>query len=746
MDTKMPYGGAHAPAEKTAATLAPKADLSLASRVLGGRGRSTARLSGSRFDGHLDTRALGTSDESELSKKIVDTHESDQNALATKPVLHIIELIFHRATVDLPGFIQGSGALLEDTDEKAFYSAASLQDNVEIPARITSTISCEIFSKCSVGVDVHTITMDILRLIKHYSWDSKVVLALIPFAVSFGEFRLVVKHSTANPLAKGIALLKQLPEILEHMGDLKPKLNALFELIKEILDVTTKIVEFYELPRQEYYAADSPELNAAVSHIPTAVYWTIRSIVVSATQIYSLTGMGIEYLTEPWELSSLAYKLNNIKGHLMDLIERCLKFIQKRKDDEAYAAFIKIVESTHIDNSRPLRAFFYNKDQTALYDCYNKRRVSIEELRRKVVVLFITDLNPDVTRQAEYAIVQQMYAEKKQAVSRTESQYEVVWVPVEHVWSEDKLVQFDSLRNQMEWYSIHHPSVVDPVVIRYIRERWNFSKKPLLVVMDAQGNIVHRNAIHMMCIWGSQAYPFTTNRERLLWEANTWSMELLADHLHPNLNTWIQEGRHICLYGGEDLDWIRKFTRTAKDAAREAGVALELLYVGRSKPKERTTRTVLDTIQQENLSRALDLNLIWYFWVRMESMWHSKGQLVSSENVKNDPIMLGIIAMLSFGSSDQGWAVISRGFDHMVKGNGEHMFKGLNERTRWRPREQEIGFLPALDEYLRQLHVDAPHHCTSLILPATGAMPETVACSECGRLMERYTMFRCCLE
>ena len=141
--------------------------------------------------------------------------------------------------------------------------------------------------------------MDILRLIKHYSWDSKVVLALIPFAVSFGEFRLVVQHSTANPLAKGIALLKQLPEILEHMGALKPKLDALFELIKEILDVTTKIVEFYELPRQEYFTADSPELIAAVSHIPTAVYWTIRSIVVSATQIYSLTGMGIEYVIIP---------------------------------------------------------------------------------------------------------------------------------------------------------------------------------------------------------------------------------------------------------------------------------------------------------------------------------------------------------------------------------------------------------------------------------------------------------------
>lgn len=200
------------------------------------------------------------------------------------------------------------------------------------------------------------------------------------------------------------------------------------------------------------------------------------------------------------------------------------------------------------------------------------------------------------------------------------------------------------------------------------------------------------------------------------------------------------------MYGGEDIDWIRKFTRVAKDVAREANIALELLYVGRSKA-EKVARNIIDTINKEGLSRTLDLNYIWYFWVRMESMWHSKGQLItSSESVKNDPIMQGIIAMLSYGSSEQGWAVISRGYGEMVKGNGEHMFKGLSEHGRWVSREKEIGFVLALDEYLKQVHLAAPHHCTKLILPATGAMPETVSCSECGRLMEKYTMFRCCLD
>ena len=100
------------------------------------------------------------------------------------------------------------------------------------------------------------------------------------------------------------------------------------------------------------------------------------------------------------------------------------------------------------------------------------------------------------------------------------------------------------------------------------------------------------------------------------------------------------------MYGGEDIDWIRKFTRIAKDVARESGITLELIYAGKSKPKEKTTKHIIETIAQEKLSRYLDWNLIWYFWLRLESMWHSKGQLAirtehagPAEKHSDDPIM-----------------------------------------------------------------------------------------------------------
>lgn len=91
----------------------------------------------------------------------------------------------------------------------------------------------------------------------------------------------------------------------------------------------------------------------------------------------------------------------------------------------------------------------------------------------------------------------------------------------------------------MPWYSVFHPSLLDPAVVRYIKEVWHFNKKPLLVVLDPQGKVVNPNAIHMIWIWGSTAFPFTSNREESLWKEETWRIELLADAIDANIPDWV---------------------------------------------------------------------------------------------------------------------------------------------------------------------------------------------------------------
>lgn len=137
--------------------------------------------------------------------------------------------------------------------------------------------------------------MTLLNSLSSYPWDAKVVIALAAFAVIYGEFWLVAQLYPTNPLAKSVAHLKQLPDILERAESLKPKFEALASLIKAMLDLTKCIVEFKDLPSQ-YITPDTPEMVTATAHIPIAVYWTIRSSVACASIIMNLVGMGHEYV------------------------------------------------------------------------------------------------------------------------------------------------------------------------------------------------------------------------------------------------------------------------------------------------------------------------------------------------------------------------------------------------------------------------------------------------------------------
>ncbi|KAJ6911467.1 protein SIEVE ELEMENT OCCLUSION B-like [Populus alba x Populus x berolinensis] len=600
--------------------------------------------------------------------------------------------------------------------------------------------------KCSGGGDAHATTSAIFNLVSNYSWDAKVVLALAAFALNYGEFWLVSQLFLTNPLAKAVALLKQLPEIIEQAEALKPKFEAITNLIRAMTDVAKCIVEFKELPSQ-YITPDTPEMLTATAHIPTAVYWTIRSIVACTSQIVGLTSMGHEYIastTEAWELSGLAYKVSNIHSHLVKQLALCFQHIDEKRHHEAYLTLVRLFESVHIDNMKILKALIYAKDdQLPLFDGSTKKRASLDLLRRKSVLLLISDLEPS---QEEFLMLQQIYSEAREQPGRAESQYEIVWLPVmdrSTLWNETNKKQYEDFQSSMPWYSVYHPSLLDVAVIRYIKEVWHFNKKPLLVVLDPQGKVVNPNAIHMMWIWGSLAFPFTSLREEGLWKEETWKIDLLADNIDPAISSWIEQGKFICLYGGEDIEWIRKFTATAKAVAKDAGIQLEMLYVGKRNPKVKA-RKINGDIVNENLSNVLpDLNLIWFFWVRLESMWHSKVQHKSTAD--NDPIMQEIMTMLSFDGSDQGWAVISKGSDGMAKAKGDTMWKSFVDFESWKQSAEVKGFLPALNDHLRELH--SPSHCNRLILPgATGSIPEKIVCAECGRPMEKFIMYRCCTD
>ena len=87
-------------------------------------------------------------------------------------------------------------------------------------------------------------------------------------------------------------------------------------------------------------------------------------------------------------------------------------------------------------------------------------------------------------------------------------------------------------------------------------------------------------------------------------------------------------------------------------------------------------------------------------------MQKSRGQVILEKKMKKDPIMQDITEMSTLVSSEEEWALISNRLAKMVKGTGKNMLRCMVNHGWWRSREDEIGFLPALDEHLLQIQHD----------------------------------------
>ncbi|KDO69425.1 hypothetical protein CISIN_1g019680mg [Citrus sinensis] len=337
-----------------------------------------------------------------------------------------------------------------------------------------------------------------------------------------------------------------------------------------------------------------------------------------------------------------------------------------------------------------------------------------------------------------------MYRDPK---ASEEYHYAIVWLPIVDrsiAWDDGYQQKFEQLQAMMPWYTVQHPTIIEPAVVKYIKEVWKFSKKAILVPVDPQGRILNQNAFHMLWIWKNLAFPFTAEREAALWKAESWRLELLVDGIDATILEWMKEERFVCLYGGEDIEWIRQFTNSAKAVARAAQINLGMAYVGKNNAKEKLGK-ISSIIIQENLSHTLaDSTAVWFFWARLESMLYSK--LQHGATVENDRILKEVTTVLSFDGSEQGWAIFWRGTTHeMARAKGKVATDCMVEFEKWKDDAYQNGFVPGLNNYLER--VRTPDHCNRLILPGIhGPIPETVACADCGRVMEMFFLYRCCPE
>ncbi|KAJ6424003.1 hypothetical protein OIU84_024889 [Salix udensis] len=276
---------------------------------------------------------LAMSHDNVMMKQIVGTHAPNGIEVDVKPLLHLVKEILTRATTQInisQTTSQAQAELEETTYPDSFFKMLNAL------AYTIEKISKEIDYRVLNGTDVHATTISLFNMLAIYSWDAKLVLTLTSFASFYGVPWMISQISSTNKLAESMACLKQLPDPKDSSAPMNLLFDGINNLIIIMMDVTWCVVEFRDLPTS-YISQEVPALSTAMAHIPTAVYWTLRSVVVCAAQIRSINQIGDKFsisTTSEWELSTLAHKLSNILEHLRKQLDVCNEYIDEKRNVE----------------------------------------------------------------------------------------------------------------------------------------------------------------------------------------------------------------------------------------------------------------------------------------------------------------------------------------------------------------------------------------------------------------------------
>ncbi|XP_074276881.1 protein SIEVE ELEMENT OCCLUSION B-like [Silene latifolia] len=489
------------------------------------------------------------------------------------------------------------------------------------------------------------ITLKVLNHFSKFSWDDKAGLTLAAFALTFGDFWLLVRiyaHNVVNEPMTG------------DQRELMTSTNK--EAYRNQIEANNEFIKM--LVNALRYLFDITVDKVHRDRGPIYVYWIVRCVIAAATQIIVLSNKDL--ISKLSKLSLFKFKQNEafatklcdkcspLKNQLQiylvgirtpieveklkslngDLIRELSRKNERERVVETYVT--KLLSYPVDDIIEFMRIIITDKDMPPLYHGVTKRKDHLDVLRGKRVLLLISEIDmffEDITS-------------LKHVIIDTKKD-EIVWIPVinRSIADLDPINnQLEILQNSMPWYSVQ-PSMVTDVVIDFFKIEWKFKPKTILYLLSPSGEILRYDAIDM-----------------------------------------IQEERYIILYGGNDIDWIRRFTRQVNSVASDLQGRIEMVYEGNRHDKDRG-HGVQNVILIEQLSHCLPKSSMTYFWTRFDSMFESK-RAYEDWRVPKDILLQ---EMLRF-RIHENWALLARGSTILVNGSGQIALNVLEDMEKWRTK------------------------------------------------------------
>ncbi|KAH0672305.1 hypothetical protein KY290_024539 [Solanum tuberosum] len=659
-------------------------------------------LRGEQFDPCL----LSSIQEDLLIMKILRIHDPNHRyKIDARQLLHVVENTMHFIS---PKFSDPQSNYMNSWNVEVFGLEEKLGYTIK-------KISHEILCKCHENGELHEETMMLFETLGPFRWDAKVVLTLAAVVSIYGEFWLITQLVHRNSLAALTAKLKQMPK---ELNMLKIQLKALNLLIDTMIEAANLVLDFEGLPLQQQLL-DDDAIVVTKSKMYITVYWILRSSISCASQIADFRTMK----------DNQAFKFN--KHCSMDSLQLGRRFPEKIRD---------LFKVSHFDNQEVLRVLFSLKNDLPLKDSSLEKYCGIQELENKVVILLIS--KPELfTAEKIFYLVQRMHDHPLH--KEIGGSYAIIWVPIPYsqTWSLTDEMNFQFLSNSLPWLSIRHPWSLHSSVVNFIRQEWNYKDEPVMVVLSTDGVVTNLNAIDMVWLWGAKAFPFSTLREKELWEQENRILELLIDGIDPLLTNLVEEGKHFCIYGSDNVSWIKELNNTLKKI-KSAGIQLEAIYVGYKNPSK-VAEIILDISIEENLSISLSTTKMKLFWLRLESIKNSVARVEQAAHYSSS--LQKVLRLLEYTcETSNDWMIIGKGLstDVMIL-KGREVQECLNLVPELAENVAKLGLFSAIRCAMGSpLPVKPCYH--NEILPAEeGLTEETVVCSRCKRPVEKFVVYQC---
>ncbi|KAK7306177.1 hypothetical protein VNO77_44103 [Canavalia gladiata] len=667
-----------------------------------------------------------------LIKKLLLTHDPDGRRLDSERMIHAVgNIMFHASTIAVASNLYSASFQKSDITEIETLGCCE-------PIGYIITKICKMLCTCSGEGDINSKIISLFDLIGKYSWDAKVVLVLAALATRYGEFWQLIQLYPSNTLAALISSLKLMPC---NLRPLKLQIKALSLLVKTMMDVAMCIIKFQSFPLQ-HVEFENDIFLATKSPIYEAAYWIARSSLACFSQVMDFTTKKHEQvysdstIIAAWELSSLAYKLSDIYSNLRGKVEMCHEEIERN----LYDRLLNFVREEHIDNQKILTLFFPSKNYLPLKDCSTQVKLGVSDLKNKIVLLLIS--KPHVhTMEEIFLLVKQTHDHPLNESLR--ERYKIVWSPLpsSDTWTEAEESSFNFLSDLLPWHAVGRPKVLSSAAEKYIREQWNYKDEPIMVALDSNGKVMNYNALDMIKIWGAGAYPFSASKEAELWQDQNLTMQLLAGDINPLLAYWVEQGKNICLYGGENLVWIQQFNDKITELKR-AGVQLETIYVGNNHLGKHV-KNIIATSGEISLNDPLSFTNVQFFWFRLESMRRSKLRLGRTPSC--DHVLFELLALLDMNNRKENWAVIGSGSSNNVfRLQGKQVMEFLRNCSVWGENIAKLGLSGALRNFLDPTFL-AGSCGHSYMVPSTEnerQSQETVICQVCKHPMKKFVVYQ----